>query len=138
MQDFAADFLVQNDLSSIDSTLAKLTDEKEKFEKIDIKRLSEYMKNPSPVHYQAVSVCVLDTIHSKFQLTIEAMKLKVNAFIESYHGKVSLILFDFCSLKSLDEDCDSAISFSEVRSIFFYHMPIFKVTIDLRVEMGET
>ena len=34
MQDFAGDFLVQNDLSSIDSTLEKLTNEKEK----DVKR----------------------------------------------------------------------------------------------------
>jgi hypothetical protein len=114
MQEFAADFRVQNDLSSIDSTLAKLADEKEKFEIIDIAKFSEYLKKPSPVNSQDVRVCQLDTIHSKFQLTIEEMKLRVKAFIESSQGKISLILFDFSTLKSRDEDFDEAISFSEV------------------------
>ena len=114
MQEFAADFRVQNDLSSIDSTLAKLADEKEKFEIIDTAKFSEYLKKPSPINSQDVRVCQLDTIHSKFQLTIEEMKLRVKAFIESSQGKISLILFDFSTLKSRDEDFDEAITFSEV------------------------
>ena len=76
------------------------------------------MKKPSPVHYQDVRVSLLDTIHSKFQLTIEAKKLKVKTFIESSKGKISLILFDFSTLKSPAEDFDEAISLSEVRNIF--------------------
>jgi hypothetical protein len=95
-----------------------MTREKDKFEIIDIGRLSEYFKKPSRVNNQDVRVCLLDTIHSKFQLTIEAMKLKVQTFMESSQGKVSLILFDFCTLKSPVEDFDEAISFSEVRDIF--------------------
>ena len=71
--------------------------------------------------FQDIQVCSLDTINSKFQGTVDAMKLKVKAFTESSHGNVSIVLFDF-SIESItgssktqtDKDFEDAISFSEV------------------------
>jgi len=71
------------------------------------------------------SAARLDGIHSKFQLTIESMKLKVKYFIESFQGKISIVLFDFCIKSKLetsknpsDNDFDDAIAFSEVCMCF--------------------
>ena len=122
LQDFATKCTQRTYLSLREITLAELRDEKEKFEVIDIAKFSEFVKATSPVHNQELQVCTLDRIHSKFQLTtIDSMKLKVNSFIESSQGRVSIILLDFCieskfktRKSSIDTGFDDAIAFSEV------------------------
>jgi hypothetical protein len=103
------------------TTVAKLRDEKEKFEVIDIAKFSEFVKATSPVHDQEFQVCTLDRIHSKFQLTIESIKLKVQDLMESSQGHVSIVFFDFCneskfktSKSPFDTDFDDAIALSVV------------------------
>ena len=68
----------------------------------------------SSKEYEGVKIYTIDTIHSKFQISIESMKLKVKAFIDSSQGQLSIILFDLCIEPNIDKDCDDAISFSEV------------------------
>jgi len=93
--------------------LTELKDTNEKFEVIDIAKLSDFVKTSS-TEYQDVKVCTIDTIHSKFQTSIESMKIKVKAFMDSSQGKVSIVLFDLCMESNFDKECDDAISFTEV------------------------
>jgi hypothetical protein len=93
--------------------LTELKDTNEKFEVIDIAKFSDFVKTSS-TEYQGVQVCTIDTIHSKFQTSIESMKIKVKAFMDSSQGKVSMILFDLSIESNFDKECDDAISFTEV------------------------
>ena len=90
-----------------------MKDSNEKFEVIDIAKFSDFLKK-SNTENQGVQVCTIDTIHSKFQTSIESMKIKVKAFMDSSQGKVSIVLFDLCMESNFDKECDDAISFSEV------------------------
>ena len=82
--------------------LTELKDTNEKFEVIDIAKFSDFVKTSSK-EYQGVQVCTIDTIHSKFQISIESMKLIVKAFIDSSQGKVSIILFELCIESNFDK-----------------------------------
>ena len=93
--------------------LSELKDTSEKFEVIDIEKISDFVKTSS-TEYKGVKVCTIDTIHSKFQASIESMKIKVKTFMDTSQGKVSIILFDLCMESNFDKECDDAISFSEV------------------------
>ena len=90
-----------------------MKDSNEKFEAIDIAKFTDFVKTSSTEN-QGVQVCTIDTIHSKFQTSIESMKIRVKAFMDSSQGKVSIILFDLCIESNFDKECDDAISFSEV------------------------
>ena len=93
--------------------LTELKDTNEKFEVIDIAKFSDFVKTSS-TEYQGVQVCTIDTIHSKFKTSIESMKIKVKAFMDSSQGNVSIILSDLCIESNFDKECNDAISFSEV------------------------
>ena len=126
-QDFATDFMQRTDLALRESTLTELRDSNEKFEVIDIAKFSDCVKTSSR-EYQGVHVCTNDKIHSKFQTSIESMKLKVKTFIDSSQGKVSIILFDLCIESNLDKDCADAISFPRVVDILFTESAIFRLS----------
>ena len=112
LYEFATDFIQRTDLSLRESTLTELKDTNEKFEVIEVAKFSDFVKTPIK-EYQGIQVCTIDTINSKFQTSIESIKLKVKAFIKSSQRKVSIIWFDFCIESDIDKDCDDAISFSE-------------------------
>jgi len=84
------DFIQRTDLSLRKSTLTELRDTNEKIEVIDIAKFPDFVKTSSK-EYQGIQVCTIDTIHSKFQTSIDSMKLKVKAFSDFSQGKVSII-----------------------------------------------
>ena len=75
-----------------DEALKRISEEKEKFASIDIEDLKASECNPK------FPLTIVDSIHARFQDSIESIKQKVKNFLASSQGDVSLCLFDLAKI----------------------------------------
>ena len=64
------------------------------------------------VELPSFPVCKVETLHSRFQDAVEAIKNKTKSFVESQNGNISLVLFDL--MMGDEKAFEDAITFTEV------------------------
>ena len=107
--------------SSRDEALKRISEKNEKFASIDIEDLKASECN------QKFPLTIVDSIHARFQDSIESIKQKVKTCLASSQGDVSLCLFDSIlggNKASWDKDAwvekdfEEALTFVEVRYVW--------------------
>ncbi len=64
-------------------------------------------------------MCKVESLHSRFQDVVEAVKNKTKSFVESQNGNISLVLFDL--MMGDEKAFEDVVSFTEViKNIFIY------------------
>ena len=64
-------------------------------------------------------ISTVESIHSRFQDSFESVKTKVQIFLDTTLGNISLCIFD-SMIDWVETDFDEAIVFSEVRKYFWF------------------
>jgi hypothetical protein len=64
-------------------------------------------------------ISTVESIHSRFQDSFESVKTKVQVFLDTTLGNISLCIFD-SMIDWVETDFDEAIVFSEVRKYFWF------------------
>ena len=64
-------------------------------------------------------ISTVESIHSRFQDSFESVKTKLQIFLDTTLGNISLCIFD-SMIDWVETDFDEAIVFSEVRKYFWF------------------
>ncbi len=80
---------------------------------MDMSLMTSFLRNVGDgVELPSFLVCKVETLHSRFQDVVEAVKNKIKSFVESQNGNISLVLFDL--MMGDKKAFEDAISFTEV------------------------
>ena len=90
-QEFAYDLLLKTDMER-ELSVKSLLDNKEKFTSIDIEKFISITK---PIKQEpSLPLCYVETIYNKFQDSLEVVKSKLQNYLNSCQGNISLVIFD--------------------------------------------
>ncbi len=93
--------------------LHALKDKIDKFDIMDMSLMTSFLENQGDgVELPSFPVCKVETLQSRFQDVVEAIKNKTKSFVESQNGNISLVLFDL--MMGDEKAFEDAITFTEV------------------------